>query len=130
MSNVTIHNIADTIREKVKDYIIEAIPKEQFDGLIKTQWDAFFKDNSDNWNKRPSEFSLLVNTAIKKEIEIKISESVQSELKRFAGQQWDNTGQRVIKDAVEQYAPMFIQGLARQATQEILTAEAQRRGIY
>ena len=128
-NQVTVYNIADTIREKVKDYIIQSIPKEQLDQLIKQQWDAFFQDKSNNWERKPSEFNRLVQDAIQKEIQVKIDEAVREELKRFASS-WDSTGQKVIKDAVSQYAPAFIEGLAAHATQAILQAEAQRRGLY
>jgi hypothetical protein len=129
MSEITVHNVADTIREKVKTYIFEVMPQEQLNGLIQKVWEEFFKDKSTNWEKKPSEFELLVKKSIEKYIQEKVDESIKKELSNMQST-WDGTAQKVIGESVKTYAPIFLSGLAEAAVSNILQTEKQRRGIY
>lgn len=135
-NQVTVHNVADTIREKVKSFMLEAIPANQFDELIKKEWDGFFvpPEHHNNWEERkPSKFAAIVQEAIKKEMETKINESVRIELQNWLnakGSTWSSTGQKVVETTVRGYAPIFLESLANEAATRCLSNMAGQQGLY
>lgn len=97
----------DIVRDKVRTVIMEAVPAEQIDQLIKKEYDAFFaKTHSYN----PSEFEKLVKIMIDEYIRIKAQESI----KAVIANEWDATssGQKLLDEAVTKLAPLALQSVA------------------
>lgn len=56
-------SIEDVIRDKVRRVIVEAIPDEQVDDLIKKEYDKFFEDVG-GYHTKPSPFKMMVQAEI------------------------------------------------------------------
>jgi len=132
---VTVYNVADQIREKVKYFMMQAIPAEQFDAMIKKEWDSFFVSPSprNNWEQPlPSPFSQIVKEALQKYMQVKIDESIKIELERWVADKntnWSQTGQKIVGNVVKGYAPEFLRSMSEQATADAIQKFAQQRNI-
>lgn len=65
---VALTNIGDTIRDKIKQVLLDSIPKETLDAMIKKEFDDFFngKAYGSSWNsgRHEPEFKGLVSKAM------------------------------------------------------------------
>ena len=112
MNEITVYNVADTIREKVKATIVESIPKEQIDGLIKTEYNKFFdQPGVSSWDKpKLSPFQELVNEAIKAELQERLKAAIKAEVDKL-GVNWNATAGSYIESTTKQLGPALLEGL-------------------
>jgi hypothetical protein len=115
-------NIADMVRDKVKAALVEIIPQEQWDNLIKAEWEAFFKERtvsgyhsgSGRAETKPSLFTEMIHEEIKSHLKGKIKDRVQEEL---VGVSWDGKPEGdslLFKEVVEACAPHIVRAFSRE----------------
>lgn len=123
MSNqVTILNLADVIRDKVRNTILDAIPKEQLDKLILEQFNAFFNtrvSSSFSYGEQRTPFQCMVSTQIEALIKEKVKESIKEPIDNLVSE-WDGNNHRIIGELVEKMAPTFFQSVMQNMTAMML----------
>lgn len=117
MSNeLTIPNLADAIRDRVRSSIVSVIPDEQIDKLVKSEFDSFFKiPERPHWSSDAGKGSPF-QEAVKREIDVFVKEKVQAEvqdqLNAFTQATWDDAGKSFVAQFVKEYAPYALEGVA------------------
>lgn len=115
MSNteITIHSLGDAIKDKVRKTMMDAIPDEALQVLIKKEFDSFFvgqKPHVYSSEVSPSAFSVIV----KKELELALSNKVKTIIEKSVQgltHEWDEDGNKLIGDLVEKMAPAAMNGI-------------------
>ncbi len=115
--SLNVTSLADTIRDKVRSTIAASIPDDQINGLIKNEYDNFFKTPDRRYHNDPepmSPFKAAIKAELDKLLKEKIQEAVQAEVARFTSvNTWDAAGKTVVESIVKEYAPAAIQGMAQ-----------------
>lgn len=102
----------DIIRDKVRKLIIETVPDEQINMLIKKEFDSFFTDYKKTPYDRdtsPSPFKQLVQEQLKTFFNEKIQVYVHTHCQDF----WNDEaqGMRLTKEMTEALAPSALRSL-------------------
>jgi hypothetical protein len=134
------NNLAELVRDKVKMALVDIVPQEQWDRVIKAEWDSFFKERTvpgqygRSAEKKPSLFTEMVHEAIRKQLHKKIQEQVETET---AGMWPGNTPEHdgpLVAEIVKECAPHIFQAFARDVmmnvVQNVRTALASNQGMY
>lgn len=131
MSNeLSVPNLAEAIRDKVRVSIVGMIPDNQIDGLVKKEWESFFLPSKpNNWSSdiSPSSFQLLVKAEIQKHMEQKVREAVDAELQKFNQTVYDAKGQEALKQMISLYAPSVLEGISTNIVNQTLQRIQQQR---
>lgn len=128
-NDLTVPTIADTLRDRVRSALLDAIPDEQLDRYIQAEFTVFFTDaTTDAWGTRinqprPSPFKEIVRT----ELTAMLKEKIVAKLKALTNtvvEQWDNTTgeQRLLGDLVQEMAPIALQGIAKGIAEKCIQA--------
>ena len=127
-------NLADQIRDKVRTTILNSIPDEQVDKLIKKEWEAFFEipTNRNSWDSSPKEspFTSMVKLEIKAVLENKLKEKVQEKLLEFDRLQWDNAGEDAFRKMIQAYGRVALAGLGEELAAKAIHHLQQNRNSY
>jgi hypothetical protein len=117
-TEIAVPNLADTIRDRVREQIVSAIPDEQINNFIKKEWAAYFeRPTLNNWGNHKEEdklspFQREVRKYINEHICTKIKEAVDKEMKMFNESTWNAEGKKFIEQFVREYAPMAMHGIS------------------
>jgi hypothetical protein len=117
-TEIAVPNLADTIRDRVREQIVSAIPDEQINNFIKKEWAAYFeRPTLNNWSNHKEEdklspFQREVRKHINEHICTKIKEAVDKEMKMFNESAWNAEGKKFIEQFVREYAPMAMHGIS------------------
>lgn len=121
---LSIPNLADTIRDRVRTSIVSVIPDEQIDNLVKAEYDRYFQaPQQPSWEKKEV-FSPFQNT-IKAEIESYMKEKLQAAVRKeldliLTDAKWNQTGAVAVSSMVKQYAPDFLEGMIASYTGNVV----------
>lgn len=82
--------LMDGVKDRIKATFASLIPDEQWQQLVKTQYDAFFDRPWDGYNKKetPSNFDKLCKQILEEVAKEKIKEL----LTQYASDNWSNNG--------------------------------------
>lgn len=112
---VNTTTLADTIRDQVRKTIAATIPDEQINGLIKTEYDNFFRAGEKRYHSDPtpiSPFQALIAKEMDAFLSEKIREHVRKECERFTSNQWSDEGKKIVERFVKEYAPLALAGIS------------------
>jgi len=101
-------NFEEIVRDRVRTVIMNAVPDEQIDLLIKKEFDKFFTHKE--YNHSNTQFGTMVNTAIQAAMSTKIKAYVEKSLDTTWNEQ--NMGQSVSEELVAKLAPVALQAVA------------------
>lgn len=125
---LTVHNLADTVRDKVRTTIVNSIPDDQIDKLVQNEWKQFFDKPTDRWNSNDaSPFQKMVRAEIEKLIRERVVVEVNAELDRFQKLVWENNARGSIREMVKVYAPSVLEGMAESMAVQCLNKLTQNR---
>jgi hypothetical protein len=127
-AELTVANLGDSIREKVRKTLFDAIPEAQMEALVKKEFDAFFKErpqttysgNIDTSKPAfPSIFSTLVQEEMQKQFKANIVEAVK---KKLGEPQWNYTEQayRFTNEIVDAMAPVALTSVMKGITGQVI----------
>lgn len=105
-------SLGDVVREKVKKVLLDAIPEESINSLIKKEYEQFFEENKDRYNNRPvgpSPFSLLIKAEIEVQLKVLVKDKINEQLKDM---KYDSDGQ-FMGDMVAKMAPFVLEGISK-----------------
>lgn len=125
MSNeLTVANLADTIRDRVRTQIVNVIPDEQIDGLIKKEWESFFvtPPRTNNWDttEKKSAFQTMIEKEVNAYFTTKVKESLDKQLEIFTQASWDAHAKKYLNEFVKGYAPMALEGIGARLAEAAL----------
>lgn len=125
MSNeLSIPNLADTIRDRVRTSIVSVIPDEQIDNLVKAEYGRYFQaPQQPSWEKKEvfSPFQSTIKAEIESYMKEKLQAAVQKELDAIMSDaKWTQTGQVAVSSMVKQYAPDFLEGMIANYTNNVV----------
>lgn len=135
-NELTVPNLADTIRDKVRQTILATIPDEQVDKLVAKEWESFFEPpTTDRWSseKKPSEFQKMVKVEVERVVKEKVSEAVAKEMQGFQQNTWDKQGQEAVRTMVKTYASAALEGMTENIVMNCLSriqANGQHTRVY
>jgi hypothetical protein len=120
---LTVQSLGDAVKDKVRKAMMDAIPDEALQTLIKAEFDNFFLDQSDRYNnqKQPSPFKVLVRKEIEKAIEEQVRQIIKTQTQSLV-QEWDGEGGRVLGDLVTKLAPAALEGVMHSIAGRTLNA--------
>lgn len=114
MSNeLTVQSLGDAVKDRVRKAMMDAIPDEVLQGLIKKEFENFFEDGKPNYHNsfiEPSSFKKIV----KAQIELAMAERIKILVKEQVDTciaQWGVTGQTAVGKLVEEMAPAAMKGI-------------------
>ena len=103
-------NLADLVRERIKQAFVEIIPKAQWDELIAAEWADFFADKKNEPHSSP--FARMVKSEIAKEAKAQMTASLETALNDFT---WGaEYGTDFVKELVKACAPAIVEAFTTQ----------------
>lgn len=126
-NEITQMNVADLVRDRVRQTMMESIPDDQIDKLIMAEWDKFFTPPSGYASDKRSQFERLVQT----EIETKIKEMAKDLIAKKVEpifNQWAIGGEaeesydKMVRKMVPAVSEGYMMGLAQQVANNIQQA--------
>lgn len=128
---LTVANLADNVRDKVRSTIMNLIPDEQIDALVKKEWDTFFeRPKQERWDntEKFSPFQLMVRAETEKLIREKVKDEVEKEISRFNQSTWETQGRKAVGELVQAYAPFVLKGISESLVVDCMQQIQQQRG--
>ena len=123
MSNdIQKFNLTAHIREKVRETLVMAIPDEQMDAMIRTEFDEYFKERNEYGREKPSRLSLLVREELDKLMREKIKKWLNENFER----RWEGNIDRHVGELVGSLAPIVQHSIVVDITQRALSDLANR----
>ena len=104
-------DLTTAIRNRVRGVIIDAIPDEQVDEMIRAEFQGFFKERKVNYGRdvAPSRFAEL----IKKHIEALLNEKIREWLDKNFDQVWsDDDCELLVGEMVGEFTPIVQKKMA------------------
>lgn len=120
---LTHHNIADLVRDKVRQTILDSIPDEQIDKLIMSEWEKFFNPPTGYSSDKRSQFERLVHAEIEAKIKERTKEWIAEKVdKAFDTWNKDESYHKMIKEMVPSVTEGYMMNLAGNVAQQISNA--------
>jgi uncharacterized protein YajQ (UPF0234 family) len=109
---LTVQSLGDAVKDKVRKAMMDAIPDEALQALIKAEFDNFFQDQSNRYDngKTPSPFKVMVRNEIEKAVSQKVRDLIQEQTAKIVTE-WDGDNHRVLGDLVTKLAPAALEGV-------------------
>lgn len=131
MSELSLTNVQDVLREKIKSALLDSIPQEKLDSVIKSEFDKFFKDRSEKWENGSrtykTRFETQVETILKEESAKAIKEEVHKFLdSKTLGYHINSQMDGGIKNYCEMIAPALVTSFFRDLAATALSDLQQR----
>lgn len=110
-NELTVQSLGDAVKDKVRKAMMDAIPDEALQGLIKAEFDRFFVDSKRfGYADEPSPFKVLV----RKELENILREKVRKSLVTKFGEgqpHYQDMETKFMQDLVAEMAPHALRGV-------------------
>lgn len=101
----------EIVRDRVRTIIMEAVPASEIDKLVKREYDSFFEDSKDPYNRHQvSPFK----TMVKGFLQDQIKELVKKEVESVLLQEYNPSGmgRKVMQDTVREMTPIVMQAMS------------------
>lgn len=95
-------DVASMVRDKIKGALLELMPAEEWDKLIKTEMDRFLSPQNRNGQREPSQLTSLVRAIVKEHFNERLREYMEREL--FSDLDYEVNFGEVIGQATKAYA--------------------------
>jgi hypothetical protein len=103
---------AQEVTDKVRQLIMNAMPEEKVQAVLKAEYDKYFTDKPDRWNNPgKSPFSQLVESEVKRVVEQKVREEVNKYLYDLV---WENNGKEHAEAILAEITPAVMHAMAKQ----------------
>ncbi len=114
MSNdLSITSLGDTIRDKVRKAMFDAVPEATMDGIIKREFDEYFKKTQYHNGLNISPFQKQVQIIMEEILRSELNAKLHIKLKdAMSGMDGENPN-AVMKDLAEMLAPDVLRGIMR-----------------
>lgn len=120
---------ADLLRERVRKVLLDAVPDEALDTMLKAEWKAFFdpiRQYGGGPLGRPSPFQQLVAAEIRSQLEAVVKQAIASEIQQqYSPERGRN---EIVGDIVKKMAPSILESVAEEFARKAL--QALRTGSY
>lgn len=127
-------NFVDKLRDKMKQSMIDLIPEEQWNSMLKSELDNFFNDKTErgaySHNTVPSEFKVAVRRIISEEVQKKVKDMLHSpEWEPY----WKNNemlaGEK-IAELLKEYGAQILNAWLSGAIQDVVQRMRSHAGNY
>jgi len=113
-----VPNLAETIRDRVRGFIFDAIPDDQIDKMIEKEYKTFFETRYEkDYNGRdkkdkplPSYFEKMVQEEMMKQMDEAVKSVIQKKVSELE-QEWEEDFPRLLGPLVEKLAPSALQSV-------------------
>ncbi len=127
-------NFVDKLRDKMKQSMIDLIPEEQWNAMLKAELDSFFSDKTDrnaySYNTVPSELKQVIRRILNEEIQKKVREMLHSP---EWSAQWKNNemiaGEK-IAELLKEHGAQILNAWLAGAIQQVVTSMRSHSGSY
>ena len=111
---LTVQSLGDAVKDKVRKAMMDAIPDDALQGLIKAEFDKFFIDQQDRHYSSnpptPSAFKTMVKREIETAMNEKVKEIIKGQVNKVTTEWESDGGYKVIGELVEKMAPAALTG--------------------
>ncbi len=108
-NQLSVQDLGSAVKDRVRKAMMDAIPDAALEGLIAKEFQSFFQDNKDEYNRKIiAPFSLLVRKEISDQLGLAISEKIRTEVQKLTH---DYKTNQLIGDLVKEMAPAAMQGV-------------------
>jgi len=125
-NELTVSNLGDAVRDRVKSAIFASIPDEAIDRLIKNEFEKLTKSEYSN---SKSELQAIIYNEIKKQVGDRAGIAVT----KYLDENYISAPKEIVDKTIKELAPLFLAGLseafAGQAVQG-LRNQLSQKGIY
>jgi hypothetical protein len=114
-TELTVNSLGDAVKDKVRKAMMDAIPDEALQALIKNEFDKFFLAQPGLYHNdpgKPSSFSLMVRS----EVELAMKEKIKSVILQKTSDvllSYDHDGGKMVGELVEAMAPAAMAGVMK-----------------
>jgi len=126
-------NLAEMVRDKVRQTLFASIPDTEIDRLVKKEWDEMFRtpEKRNQWDAKEqpkSQFAVMVSREVDAYLQEKVKESVKQEISK-CNLHWGDQGHAFVSEFVKLYAPSALEGLAARMAAKSVADMIEARGM-
>lgn len=127
-TKITVSSLGDAVRDKVRKAIMDSIPDEAMDSLVKAEFDRFFKDTNEYSRSQPSPFKILVQNEIQNLMKERVKELIKTKVDSLT-EEWSGNGISLVGQLVEEMAPHVLAGLSKNIAMNCI-AQLRNGNVY
>lgn len=111
---------AQEVTDKVRQLIMNAMPEEKIQAVLKAEYDNYFMGKGDRWgNSSKSQFANLVEHEIKIFVEQRVRTEVSTYLNDLV---WGNHGKEYAQTILAEITPVVLDAMAKQTAFTVASA--------
>lgn len=120
MEIATPVTFAQEVTDKVRKLIMDALPEEKVQEVLRKEFDLYFSDKCDRWgNKEKSQFNRLIEQEIKKQVELLVHTNVHNYLSNFI---FADKASEHAKLVLAEITPVVLQAMSQQAAIDVASS--------